>query len=452
MEKGKIYELIEKYDLTDVIKYDEKFESIIKSKSDEEDLKDFIRFYFGSNDRMMNMLIKLNYPKLLEKIKNYKTNYYVKFVYENNVAYNGNDKKDKLIKFIENEILSSDEGFNTKLIENFVTEKYDSFVGKRRREIEKIKERVYKFKSELNDKTLNSQYFDLIDSIENAYIGKYEAKNDFDLTLIEDLIDECKLQYKQNNITIFSDVNVDSDINEALDRTRNFIYTLKSIVLGIYDKSRLYDSEFMRQDSEQIYSFLSKHIAYLKKNESLSKDRIYTYLVKIGEELKEKSNKKEKTTLSRLDTFPYEQSAKEILIKGGMEETIANDKIISSSRKQIEELVRIKNDLNDLALIISKKMGLTKDDKTGFLFHIFGTMIDDKLLLSIGSMKAFTKENLPLFIVDVIFEKNSDVDFEQFKYYLCLIKPIINSMGLLKLYNEEDIEKEYKQRIKVKIK
>lgn len=452
MEKEKIYELIEKYNLTDVIKYDEKFESIIKSKSDEEDLKDFIRFYFGSNDRIMNMLIKLNYPKLLEKIKNYKTNYFVKFVYEYNVAYNGNDKKDKLIKFIENEILSSDEGFNTKLIENFVTEKYDSFVGKRRREIEKIKERVYKFKSELNDKTLNSQYFDLINSIENAYIGKYEAKNDFDLTLIEDLIDECKLQYKQNNITIFSDVNVDSDINEALDRARNFIYTLKSIVLGIYDKSRLYDSEFMRQDSEQIYSFVSKHIAYLKKNESLSKDRIYTCLVKIGEELKEKFNKKEKTTLSRLDTFPYEQSAKEILIKGGMEETIANDKIISSSRKQIEELVRIKNDLNDLALIISKKIGLTKDDKTGFLFHIFGTMIDDKLLLSIGSMKAFTKENMPLFIVDVIFEKNSDVDFEQFKYNLCLIKPIINSMGLLKLYNEEDIEKEYKQRIKVKIK
>ena len=459
-----INDLITKYDLDSVIKYDETrdiIQSIIKSKTNEEDLLDFIHFYIGKDDKLMDSLIKLNYKKLLEKIKNYKSYYYVKFIYDYEVDFNSRDKKVKFIEFIKNEILSgmsqdtNFESFNIKLIEELVEERYQGFLDKRMIELNKIKDKLYRFKLELSDSDFDKQYNDLLKDIENEYTKKYEPTEGYgyDLTLIEGLTKECKKQYKENNINIFDNINIDNEINETLDKTKNFIYTTKNIAYGAYDKERIYDSEFIRQDSEQIYKFFSRNLAYLKKGEVLNKEQIFNYLTKISNELKNKTIKKEKTVLTRLDTFPYQESAKEILITKGMTELSASNRVASTSRRKIEELVRIKNDLKDITLILSKKLNLSRDEKDGFNFHIFGTMIDKKLLLNIGAKKAFTKENMSDFIIDVILEKdNTELDLDKMKYYLCLIKPIISSMGLIKLYDEVDIEKEYKNRIKVKIK
>ena len=448
--KEKINELIEKYDLLEIIRYNEQnntIESIIKPKTDEEDLFDFIHFYIGQDNKLMDLLIKLNYSKILEKAKITKSNYYAKFIYEYDVEYNSSDRKTKFIEFIKNEILSNKLGeFNSKLIENLVDERYDSFVGKRIKELDKIKERIYKFKISLNDQSIDSK--ELINQLEKDYIGKYEPKEyGFDLVLIENLIKECQKQYEENNISIFNNINIDAEINEVLEKTKKATFTVRNMVYGSYDESRIFDAEFRRQDSERIYNFLSNNQAYLKQGEVLTKERIYNYLTTLSKELKTKAIKHERTVSTRFDISPYEESAKEILINNGMSELVVTNKIFSSSNRKIEELVKIKDDLKDIALIISSKLSLTRDEKDGFLFHIFGIMIDNKLLINIGSSKAFNEENMTDFILEIIKEKNNgELDI---KYYLSLIKPIINSMGLNKFYNQEKIENKYKNDVKV---
>ena len=467
ISKEVINDLIKKNDLTKVISFDEEkqsFKMILKQKTDEQDLLDFIHYYINADEnKIIDGLIKLKYKGVLEKIKNTKTNYYVKFIYNYEVDYNKNDRKEKFLRFIKDEILSYglDYGsiaFNSNLIDSVVEEKYDSFLGKRFSQLEKINERLSKLKYELQSEKYEDIYEDYIETIEqikDSFMKKYETDKEtgieFNEKLAQMLSDVAKEQYELDNITIFNNQNINSEIDEVLGKVKNNTYTLKNFVTGAYDKERINDREFIRQDSEQILKFLSNYPLYLKPNETLSKERIMNYLLKIKDELNNKKGNVGKAISTRFDNYPYQESAKEIMINNGSSELAVENKLTFSSRKKLEELVRIKEDLKKIVLVISTKLNLTKDEYTRFYLHVFGTMIDKTFMKELSSKKAFNNDNVKDFIVDIIFElNNNNLELKELRYYLALIKPVINEMGLNKLYNIVEVEKEYNERIKGK--